>query len=220
MICVVIPTLNSEHQLTQLLSGIDSDASRLVVTDGGSTDGTLREAARAGARIALGSAGRGNQLKRGCRWGGECDWLLCLHADSRLPDRWLSLVTHHIERFPDKAGYFDLRFDASGWQARCVEGLVRLRCRALGLPYGDQGLLISRRLYDACGGYPDMHLFEDVALVRALGRRRILPLGGVIVTGAEKYERDGYFRRGWRNLRLLSRYLRGESVETLLKAYT
>ena len=105
------------------------------------------------------------------------------------------------------------------FSARILEALVRIRCKVFGLPYGDQGLLISKALYDAVGGYPDIPLFEDVALIRALGKRRIRRLGLPLTTSADKYERGGFYRRGWRNFRLLRRYLKGEAPEELLKAY-
>jgi hypothetical protein len=58
-------------------------------------------------------------------------------------------------------------------RARVVEKVVALRCLVAVLPYGDQGLLISRRLYDELGGYGGQVLMEDVDLVRRIGRRRL-----------------------------------------------
>ena len=220
MICAVIPTLNPGDAYPALLQDLRPHVSRIVVSDGGSETLPLSLAVQNGAVIAIGSAGRGQQLKRGTSWAAECEWLLILHADSRLPANWHAHVLTHIKSHPDKASYFDLRFDSARLSARILESLVRLRCSLFGLPYGDQGLLIPRALYDAVGGYPDIPLFEDVSLIRALGKSRIRRLGAPLITSADKYERDGFFRRGWRNIRLLRRYLKGESIESLLKAYT
>ena len=50
---------------------------------------------------------------------------------------------------------------------------MALRCRLFALPYGDQGLLIHRSLYDALGGFRPLPMMEDVDLVRRIGRKRL-----------------------------------------------
>ncbi len=220
MICAVIPTLNPGNTLPVLLQDLRPHVSRIVVSDGGSSAKVLSSAVQNGALIAMGSSGRGQQLRRGASWAAGSDWLFIVHADCRLPEDWHERARAHIKSYPDKAGYFDLKFDSSRLSARILEALVRWRCALFGLPYGDQGLLISRKLYDAVGGYEAIPLFEDVAIIRALGKARIRRLGAPIFTNADKYERDGFFRRGWRNFKLLRRYLNGESVERLLTAYS
>ncbi|MEO0864971.1 MAG: glycosyl transferase, partial [Pseudomonadota bacterium] len=114
-----------------------------------------------------------------------------------------------------KAGYFRLSFDRGG---RVVARWANLRSRLFGLPYGDQGLLVPRRLYNRVGGYPDIPLMEDVALARAL-RGQLKPLDAVAVTSADKYRRQGWLRRGTRNLWTLARFFAGTDPETLAAAY-
>lgn len=220
MICTIIPTFNAGESLEALHQQLQPHVRRIVISDGGSTDETLTITAQRQDIIAAGRSGRGSQLKRGARWAGDCEWLLFLHADSKLPEDWHVLVSAFIADGPDHAGYFDLKFDSWKWAAGMVEGWVKARCFYFALPYGDQGLLISRKLYDEIGGYDDIPLFEDVAIVRALGRKRLKRIGTTLTTSADKYERDGYFRRGWRNLKLLRRYLKGESPHELAKVYT
>ena len=86
------------------------------------------------------------------------------------------------------------------------------------MPYGDQGLLIRRALYDAVGGHPDQPLMEDVVLARAL-RGRLVALDAVAETSAEKYRRDGWLRRGARNLVTLARHAAGADPEDLARRY-
>lgn len=90
----------------------------------------------------------------------------------------------------------------------------------MGLPYGDQGLLISRTLYDEVGGYADVPLMEDVMLVRRIGKRRLSFLSAEARTSAAKYERDGWHKRSWQNAWLLTRFLLGASPEKLAKHYS
>jgi hypothetical protein len=97
-------------------------------------------------------------------------------------------------------------------------GWANLRSRVFGLPYGDQGLLLTRSLYDSVGGYSDQPLMEDVAIVRALrGRLRALPIRAL--TSAARYEQQGWLRRGARNLWTLTRYFGGADLKRLAEAY-
>lgn len=211
---VIIPVLNGAGDLARCLKQLEGGA-QVIVSDGGSTDDSRVIAEEAGARLIVGAPGRGGQLKRGAEVA-ETPWLLFLHVDSQLPEDWREQVLGHIADCSTPA-VFHLRFDTPGWQARFVAGWANLRSRAFNLPYGDQALLISRELYDQACGFDDIPLMEDVALVRRLPRITLLP--GYITTGAERYEIQGWFTRGRRNLWLLLRYFCGAQPEELSQNY-
>lgn len=215
-ISIVIPTLNAEAVLgvclESLLEGIEAGlVCELIVSDGGSQDGTRLLADAWGAKVIEGPASRGGQLRRACA-AAKGSWLLALHADTQLAPGWTVAVGKHLGT--DKAGWFQLRFDKGG---RMVAAWANLRSR-MGLPYGDQGLLLPRRLYDEVGGYPDTALMEDVALARAL-KGRLRGIDVLATTSAEKYRKAGWIRRGARNLWTLASYFAGVAPETLAKAY-
>ncbi len=219
-ISIVIPTLNAAGELpaclATLMEGIDAGLIReLIVSDGGSDDATLTIAAEVGATVVTGATGRGAQLIKGAE-AAAGDWILFLHADSQLSEGWSDVVAAHLAG--GAAGYFDLGFRAGGVMSRVVAGWANLRSRLFWLPYGDQGLLISRTRYDAIGGYQDIPLMEDVAMARALGRD-LVRMDVVIATSAERYQKGGWLRRGSRNLWTLARYFMGVPPETLAKAY-
>jgi len=219
---IIIPTLNAADGLAVVLGALGDGLEvglirELVVSDGGSDDGTVALAQGAGAEVVVGVAGRGGQLARGAD-AAQGAWLLFLHGDTVLGDGWAGAVLAHMGEGPDRAGYFRLGFRAEGVAPRIVAGWANLRARWFGLPYGDQGLLISRDLYDAVGGFADMPLMEDVAMARAL-RRKMRMLGATAFTSAERYQRQGWLRRGARNLLTLARYLMGASSEKLARAY-
>lgn len=218
MLTVIIPNLDQGEALAPLLAKLADDGVGTIVSDGGSKDDSLSIATGMSARLACGCCGRGHQLKRGASLA-DTDWLLFIHADSELSPDWLTHVKRHINTRPHKAGYFGMRFRARGFTPRFMEFAVGLRSFFLRMPYGDQGLLISRKLYDEIGGYKAIPLFEDVDMIRKLGHRRLTYIGCQLKTDASKYERDGYFRRGWRNIKLARRYYKGESPEMLLKEY-
>lgn len=218
-ISLVIPTLNAQAGLPQCLAALTEGLHEglireLIVTDGGSEDATLDVAEAAGAVIVTGPASRGGQLRRGIE-AARGDWLLVIHADTVLEPGWTRAV--HAALDEGGAWFFRLRFDAKGPCPALVAGWANLRSKALGLPYGDQGLLVPVSDYNAAGGYPDVPLMEDVALVRALGRVRALE--AVAVTSAERYRRQGWLRRGARNLLTLARYLSGTDPERLVSGY-
>jgi rSAM/selenodomain-associated transferase 2 len=217
MLSVVIPTLNAAATLGATLVAV-READEIVVADGGSTDGTVATAERHGARVIAALRGRGAQLRAGAA-AARGDWLLFLHADTVPGARWREAVDAHAKTSPDEAAYFGFRLADRAWQARLVELGAAARAGLLGLPYGDQGLLVSRVLYDALGGYRPLPLMEDVDLVRRIGRRRLRPLGVEASTSAERWRRDGWARRSARNLGLLALYRLGTSPERLARLY-
>lgn len=219
---VIIPTLNAQKQLPAclmaLMEGLEAGLLReVVISDGGSSDATLQITEEVGAELVAGDASRGGQLRRGAL-AAQGDWLLFLHADTVLDPGWSDCVLDHIAAHADMAGYFRLRFDAGGIAPRLVAGWSNLRARVFGLPYGDQGLLLSRALYDSIGGFTDQPLMEDVAMARRLrGRLREIPISAR--TSAERYVTEGWFRRGRRNLWTLLRYLSGADPHDLARSY-
>ena len=195
------------------MEGVDAGLiAELIVSDGGSSDGTRVLADAWGANIHEGAPSRGGQLRRGCA-AARADWFLVVHADTVLTPGWTEAVAAHLGQ--GTAAYFQLKFDRGG---RFVAAWANLRARIFGLPYGDQALLVRRDLYTRAGGFPDIPLLEDVALARAL-RGQLVGLDAVAVTSAEKYRRQGWLRRGARNLWTLGRYFAGVSPEVLADAY-
>lgn len=196
---VVVPALNARRSLAATLAPLRSKVREIVVSDGGSADGTPDEARRLGAVVIVGAPGRGGQLRRGAA-AASADWLLFLHADTRLEPGWEEAVSAVMAEGEAKAGYFRFALDDPAPQARRLETMVAWRARTLGLPYGDQGLLIARKFYDGIGGFRDMPLMEDVDLVRRIGRSRLKAMPVRAVTSADKFRRDGYWRRSAKNL--------------------
>jgi len=226
-ISVVIPALNAEARLDATLDALIAAAmsgliKEVILVDGGSTDLTCDLAENFGATVLAAPPGRGGQLKVGAD-AARGDWLLFLHADTVLDDGWADEARAFMLDNPGKAAVFTLSFDAKGIAPALVAFGAMLRTKLLRAPYGDQGLLISRNLYDEIGGYEDMPLFEDVDIVRRLlrakGSRSLRVLPAKAITAADRYERQGYFNRVVKNFILLMRYQFGASPEALAKAY-
>lgn len=229
-IITILPTLNAATGLpTTLQSLVEAERSGLsrgwVVSDGGSSDPTLALARRAGCQIVSSAKGRGAQLAAGAaaaRRQIKADvWMLFLHADTRLSPGW----SRHVQAFiahpahQERAAYFRFCLDDMNPRARQLERAVAWRCKTFGLAYGDQALLIRADFYDRLGGYKPWPLFEDVDLVRRIGKRRLVGLEARAVTSAEKFLKQGYRRRSAKNLILLARYFLGARPSDLAKAY-
>lgn len=221
---VVIPARDAEAALPATLKTLEAQCGALigeiVVVDGGSSDGTAEVARRFGAKVVTSAPGRGVQLACGARRTAG-SWLLFLHADTRLAPGWVDAVQRFIgdPAHERTAGYFRLALDDDGRAARRLERIVAWRSRVLGLPYGDQGLLISRALYDAVGGFRPLVLMEDVDLVRRIGRRRLAGIDCTAITSADRYRRSGYLARSARNLLCLTLYFLGLPPRLIARFY-
>ena len=218
-ISVVIPTLNSADSLPatllSLMEGLEAGLiCEVVVTDGGSTDASGSIALDWGAEVITGDASRGGQLRRGVAVTRGA-WVMVLHADTSLQEGWADQVKAHMQQGPL---CFSLAFRARGLAARWVAAWANLRSDLFNLPYGDQGIVVRRLDYDRSGGYPDQPLMEDVALVRAL-KGKICRLPAHAFTRADKYQQQGWLRRGAKNLGLLLRYFLGANPDDLARRY-
>lgn len=217
VLSLIIPVLDAGSELSKGLQRC-SGADELIVVDGGSQDDSQEVAASLGARLIVSNRGRGKQLALGAQ-AARGDWFLFIHADTLLPLDWREVVERHVRQHPGRAACFRFELADRAWQARFIERMVSLRIRLLGLPYGDQGLLISRTLYEAVGGYKPIPLMEDVDLVRRIGKERIKVLPASATTSSIRWRRDGWFRRSTRNLFCLSLYYLGVSPRKIARLY-
>jgi rSAM/selenodomain-associated transferase 2 len=228
MISVVIPTYNAEATLGPTLAAlvpavVDGIVQEAILVDGGSTDDTCVIADAAGTKLLHTKLGRGTQLQAGAS-AARGDWLLFLHADTVLEPGWGEEAEGFMERIASgrrapAAAAFRFALDDDGLMPRLLEWLVALRCLLLALPYGDQGLLISRQLYRELGGFRPMPLMEDVDLVRRLKRRQLVMLQSRAVTSGVRYRNEGYLVRSLRNLGCMLLYLLRVPTRVLARLY-
>lgn len=219
---VIIPTLNTSKTLGPTLAcvyqGVSNSLVREVIfADGGSSDDIAELADELGAELISSPAGRGTQLRKAA--DQACGtWLLFLHADTVLSPNWVQAFGAHINS-SDKAAYCNLAFNHTGFMAGFVAAWANFRSRVFGLPYGDQALLISRKHYNATGGYRDIALMEDVAIARKIGRHKTA-LSVTATTNANSYIQMGWLKRGGQNLMTLALYFLGRDPDKLAKRYT
>jgi rSAM/selenodomain-associated transferase 2 len=224
VLSIVIPTLNEGGNIGATIDSLKKSGIRcrydIIVVDGGSTDATTQEARARGADVVESEPGRGTQLAAGGRHA-KSTWLLFLHADTGLAAGWYDEVEPFMQ---DDANYrhaaaFGYLLDDDGPAANVLETIVNLRTRMLALPYGDQGLLVSRAFYRDLRGYAHLPIMEDVEIIRRIGRDRLHIFKTCAVTSADKYRRDGYIFRPLKNILCLILYFLGLPPRLIAKIY-
>lgn len=222
MLSIVIPTLNAEKDLPATLAclSVGAFASEFIIADGGSSDATPSIAAEQGAKFIATLGGRGAQMVAGAMYSTG-DWLLFMHSDTRPQPGWNHIVRKFINDPKNRfhAAYFKFALNDGTPAARRIERLVDWRCKTLGLPYGDQGLLISKEFYELLGGISPIPLMEDVEIIRRIGPKRLIQLSSAAMTSAERYQQGGYWLRPTRNLLCLGLYFAGLPPRLIAELY-
>jgi glycosyltransferase involved in cell wall biosynthesis len=183
VLSVVIPTLNSERvlvpTLAMLVPGAMSGLVReVIIADAGSTDETLEVADIAGCTALSSSEPLAARL-RAAAAVARSPWLMFLRAGAVLDTTWMDETTRFIEesdRSDGSAAVFRKAVSARASYPALREVLGLLIFSVFGRTSPDQGLVISRRLYDDLGGHRDAATNPEADLLARLGRRRVLML--------------------------------------------
>ncbi len=189
---VIIPTLNEVENIDLTLKKALNKEAEVIVVDGGSRDDTKRRAEEGGARVASSAPGRAVQLNMGADMA-KGDVLFFLHADTRPPDHFVECIFRTLMNQGTIAGAFRFKTDLDRPLMKAIEYMTNMRSRVFNLPYGDQGLFLSKNVFDVVGGFPDVPVAEDLYFVRRLakhGRIRIAPVPAV--TSARRWRQKGF----------------------------
>ena len=219
---IIMPVLNEEavleRQLCQLARVCVPYECEVLIVDGGSGDATVAIAQRFG-RVISTTRGRAAQMNRGAAVAtGEV--LIFLHADSMLPDDAFTAIERACAAPGVVGGAFRLCFNCSQPAYRLVSFVVSLRARWRGTFTGDQAYFVRAASFQAIGGFPDMALMEDVAIItrlRKIGRLVLLP--SYVTTSARRHEKMGLARTVLFMWYLRTLYRCGVSPEQLQRKY-
>ncbi|MFZ7124602.1 MAG: TIGR04283 family arsenosugar biosynthesis glycosyltransferase [Desulfobacterales bacterium] len=219
-ISVIVPALNEAEGIMDAIEDARAGEDvEVIVVDGGSSDDTVSMVRKAGVRLIESPKGRGRQMNAGAA-AASGGTLLFLHADTRLPRRFDRAVRRALRDPSVAAGAFSLRIDAPGIGLRLVEWGANRRSRTLGRPYGDQALFLSARIFHELGGYPEIPIMEDYALIRRLSRYgRVVTLRQPVRTSARRWRRLGVLQTTLRNQLIIAGYRLGVSPDTLARWY-
>ncbi len=217
---VIIPTLNEGtgiEALLLILQSIRAQGHEVIVADGGSNDATIPLARPLSDQIVSAPRGRAQQMNAGAAVANG-DALFFLHADSQLPANFLSLILDAVS--PGCWGRFDIRLSGDRFLFRVVEWFMNQRSRWSGISTGDQGLFVTRELFDAVGGFPAIDLMEDIAITKRLRKIEApICLPDPIITSSKRWEKNGAWRTIWLMWRLRFAYWRGADPADLARIY-
>ncbi|MBE7217209.1 MAG: TIGR04283 family arsenosugar biosynthesis glycosyltransferase [Caulobacteraceae bacterium] len=218
-VAVIVPVLNEATRLAGLLDDLAARGfGRIVVADGGSTDGSLEVAAsRPGVALVRAPPGRAAQQSAGAAAAPSARVLLFLHADTRLPPDAFARMGEVLAAGVC-AGAFRLRFDRRHPLLDLYAAVSAVE--SYWTTFGDQAIFARREAFETVGGFPPWPLLEDVALRRALKRH-----GGfsksraAVTTSARRFEAEGVLRRQLKNGAILLLHALGAPASRLAGWY-
>ncbi len=224
MLSIIIPTINEAKKLPLLLADINlyPHQFELIISDYKSSDLTKMIASIGGAKVIHNeSKGRGHQLFKGAKEASG-EWLLFLHADSRLETYWGWKVAEIINKESNNVygWFFDFKIEKKGFTWFLLELAVFIRSYFFQAPYGDQGLLISKDLYLRIGGYKQIPIMEDIDInIRLNQATNLKRIGSAITTSSRKYFKSNIIKNAIKNSNLINSWKKGEDPISLMQKY-
>ena len=221
-VSIIVPMLNEAPGLPGLLARLtelERQGCEILIVDGGSDDGSVSLAERAGFRVLASQKGRARQMNLGAAQATG-DVLLFLHADTLLPEDALTTLRQSMQKTAAVWGRFDVLIDGAHPMLRVIATLMNHRSRWTGIATGDQAIFVTRKAFNAVGGYPDQPLMEDIELsnrLRALARPACIPTP--VRTSGRRWESRGVWRTVLLMWRLRWAYWRGTPAEQLAQRY-
>lgn len=227
-ISIIIPVLNEAGTIQEILTRLqEAKDVEVIVVDGGSRDETLTIALSISKKLALSlpikvistAAGRANQMNTGAAVASG-DILLFLHADTRLPARFDTLLLRALQDARTIAGAFELRIDGQLRGLRLVEKMVKLRSRFLAMPYGDQAFFLKASTFDEIGGFPNLPIMEDFELMlRLRSQGQITIISAPVVTSGRRWQKLGVVKTTLINQVIIAGYFLGVPPTELVRWY-
>lgn len=222
MISIIIPCLNEAAGIAealQALAPLRARGAQVIVVDGGSSDDTMALAQPLADQVISAPRGRALQMNAGAAVArGEV--LLFLHADCRLPPHADELIIDGLTRAHKTWGRFDVALTGEHAMLGVIAALMNVRSRLTGVSTGDQGLFVTRSLFEAAGKFPPIPLMEDVAFTKTLKRYGApLNLRHRMTVSGRRWQKHGVAGTILLMWRLRWQYWRGADPRELAQHY-
>ncbi|HNQ00660.1 MAG TPA: TIGR04283 family arsenosugar biosynthesis glycosyltransferase [Syntrophales bacterium] len=223
-VSVIVPVLHEAGRLDALIDHVRQTAGaepvETILVDGSPDGESIGTVTRGEVTLLTAPAGRARQMNAGAA-AATGDFLLFLHADTRLPAGAFRRIAETLSDGRHGAGAFDLRYDSERPSMRIIARAACLRSRLTRIPYGDQAHFFRRDYFEAIGGYADIPFLEDVEIMRRIKRRRerICILPEPVVTSARRQQQEGVLACTVRNGVVVALYYAGMSPERLARFY-
>ena len=220
-ISIIIPTLNESNNLPLLLSDLSeiSEESEILIIDSLSNDKTKAISYIYGCKFyKLYKKNRGLQLNFGAK-KAKGNWLLFLHADSRLKLNWSEEIKTILKKESNFIYFFNFKIQKRNYSFKFLELLVNLRCFLFKTPFGDQGLLINKSNFFKKGGFKEIPLMEDIDFIRRIDKKYLKPLRNSIYTSERKWKKKNFMLQALHNWKLRKKWMNGDSLEAIYSRY-
>jgi rSAM/selenodomain-associated transferase 2 len=223
MISIIIPTFNEQERIAGTIQRLRETAGphqiEVIISDGGSTDMTLREAGKAGADtvVSSGKKGRSAQMNYGASLA-KGDILYFLHADTIPPPAFTSQIKDAV-RNNYLAGCFRLSFDHQHWFLRANCWFTRFDVNAF--RFGDQSLFIRNKTFQNIKGFCEKHIvLEDQEIIRRIKKEaRFTVIQKPVITSARKYLLNGIYKTQGSFFLIYVMYRFGVPQSQLIRTY-
>ena len=220
-ISVIIPIYNESNTINRMMEQLHpyKDDCEIIFVDGGSNDDTLDKIGEEFTVIS-GEKGRALQMNTGAL-ASSGDILFFLHCDSILPQNFTSDIRRVMAG--NVYGCFGVKFSSNNFFMWTNRVISNHRAWHRGLPFGDQGIFIDRKLFFEIGMFPELPIMEDYEFGRRLLRYGYKPgrTHGRIETSGRRYEKGtlGILKTEYKMWNLRRLYRSGVDIEIISKKY-
>ena len=222
VISIIIPTLNESQTIESCLRQLNvirNSGHEVIVVDGGSIDDTLDKARPLADIVIQHQTGRARQMNAGAELA-RGEMYLFLHADTILPVDADKRILDCVKLHSDCWGRFDVKLSGTHWLFRVIGFCMNFRTRITGIVTGDHGIFISRRWFEAIGGYETIDIMEDISISKRLRRLgRPVCLKASVITSSRRWEENGILRTIFKMWRLRLAYAMGVNPDYLVTQY-
>jgi len=217
-ISIIVPVRNEADQIHRLLQRLGSVLEQVLIVNGQSTDDTVSVCEQAGFKVIQSEPGRARQMNNGARYKkADCYWFL--HADCLPSKGAIEQVLQSCQR-GDIWGRFDVRLDDRAIIFRVIEKMMNWRSCLTQVATGDQGIFVSRALFETVGGFPEIPLMEDIAISKLLRHHcRVVCLNDSLEVSSRRWRQMGITHTILLMWWLRLRYFLGADPADLHRAY-
>lgn len=191
---ILIPVGNHETGLPKLLNDLKTLYPQAEIICVGTDDSP--SSLPSGVKWLKTEKGRARQMNEGVKEASHL-FLWFLHADSQVQVENLEALKQALKTNPESLSYFDLSFIDGDFRLKINSWGTWVRSRIFGLPFGDQGFVLSKKIFWDLGGYDESAPYGEDHLLVWAAKKQGVPLNPLKVplgTSARKYQMNGWLQ--------------------------
>jgi len=221
MVSVIIPFINENNCLPLLikqLTPVVQCGHEIILVDGGSSEAFKLNHDVEGIALCSSSKGRAKQMNYGVSIArGDVFWFL--HADTKLLGKVQEYVAL-IENMNSCWGRFNVKLSGNNITFNLIALLINIRSSLSNIATGDQGIFISRKLFDAVNGYDDIQIMEDISICKKL-KKLSSPMNFKLelMTSSRRWQEKGILKTILTMWLMRFLFFIGVKPSTLIKIY-